>query len=220
MKRISHRSADRRNARATYFAAAVLALGSAASVAHAQSTQYFAGDGSALNATKYSSSPTGPFTQGFISGSILGFSVVNGTGIAPTSAMTIGGITATQNFTETTGSSTLSATSVITVNVGQRLYGRSQQRPELHQQLGHGRLANLTGGGVFATAGNTFGGGVTLGGGSTMVARGVNALGSTATNTLVINSGILASTQTNDFSSKFAGGITFGGDFPTRNLSR
>ena len=52
-----------------------------------------------------------------------------------------------------------------------------------------------------------------MGGGSTLVARGTNALGSNAANTLVINSGILGSSKTNDYSGKIGGGITVGGDF-------
>ena len=190
----------------------------AASAAHAQNTQYFAGDGSALTASKYSvanGSPSGPFTQALTSGNIIGFGVANGTGIAAT--LTLGGVTASQNFTLTTPTGTFSASAIIPVNVASNFVVDFSTQNFISGTATGGY--SLSGGGVFATAGNTFGGGVTLGGGSTLIARGVNTLGSASTDTLVINNGILASSKTNDFSGKIAGGITIGGDFQLGILS-
>ena len=55
-------------------------------------------------------------------------------------------------------------------------------------------------------------GGFTLNNG-TVIAGGVNAMGGGATNALTINSGTLAANANRDLTSKYGGGITFGGNF-------
>lgn len=68
------------------------------------------------------------------------------------------------------------------------------------------------GGGTLVTAGGTYGGGFTLNEGS-LVAGGVNAMGGNTTNTLTINGGTIAASAARDFSGKYPGGITIGGNF-------
>src|SRR5207253_9924431 len=66
--------------------------------------QFFAGDGSALDANKWAATSAGPFILPFVVGNVANFATVNGTGNGPAATITFGGITATGNFTISTAS--------------------------------------------------------------------------------------------------------------------
>src|SRR5437870_993765 len=79
--------------------------------------QFFAGDGSALSAAKWAPTNAGPFTSAFTAGNVANFGIVNGTGTG--AALVLGGVTATENFTLTPATGTLSNASngVIVISV-------------------------------------------------------------------------------------------------------
>ena len=171
--------------------------------------QYFSGDGSALTASSWGASAAGPFTNAFTSGNIVDFAIANGTGTG--GSITVGGINATENFTLTSPTGTISNLSngVITISVATgKTLDLSTENLSSSATAGYVKSGN----GVLATAGNTYSGGFTLNAG-TVIVRGTNAMGGSATNTLTINGGIIASNATRDLSSKYGGGITVGGDF-------
>src|SRR4051812_13718007 len=62
-----------------------------------QADQFFAGDGSALTASKWAATSAGPFTSAFTAGNVANFATANGTGTG--ASITVGGINATENFT-------------------------------------------------------------------------------------------------------------------------
>ena len=75
---------------------------------------------------------------------------------------------------------------------------------------GTGFIKNGTG--VLATAGGAYSGGFTLNAG-TVIARGVDAMGGSATNVLTLNGGVVAGSATRSFTNaKFGGGIVIGGN--------
>ena len=209
--------------RAARFAAAILALEITAAPPARATEQYFAGDGSALTASKYtattgSSNPaTGPFTSAFVSGNIIGFDVANGTGTG--GSVTVGGFDAQENFTLTSASSTIANASNgvvgISVAAGKTLdFGTESFTTS--STAGYTFNGNSTG--VLAISGGAYGGGFTLNSG-TVIVRSVNAMGGAAGNTLTINGGTIAGNATRDLSGKYAGGITVGGDFQLGILS-
>jgi len=187
----------------------ILSLASmlAGSPAARATDQFFAGDGSALSASKWGTTNAGPFTSAFTNGNVANFSIVNGTGTGGT--ISVGGINVTENFTITAASGTLGGTAStvnpITVSSG-KTFDAGSQGWSTGATVGF----SLTGPGVFATSGSTFGGGFVLNSG-TLVSRGVNAMGSGGT--LTINGGTIASSANRTFTGKYAGGITIGGDF-------
>ena len=202
-----------RHRRTAKVVASVLGFSLAALANAAQAAeQYFAGDGSLFTASKYSTSPTGPFTSAFTSGNVIGFGVANGTGTGGT--VTVGGFDALQSFTLTAVTGTISNVNNGVVNIsvaaGMTL-DFSTESFTTSATAGYTYSGNTTG--VLALAGGAYGGGFTLNSG-TVILRGVNALGGAATNTLTINGGIIAaSNSSRDLTGKYGGGITIGGDF-------
>ncbi|MBI1763003.1 MAG: hypothetical protein HYR56_16370, partial [Acidobacteria bacterium] len=176
--------------------------------------QFFAGDGSALTAAKWGTTAGGPFTSAFTSGNVANFATVNGTGTG--GSITVGGITATENFTLTAISGTITNLSngVIPINVSAgKTLDFSTQAFTTSATAGY----NFTGPGVLALGGGTYGGGFTINSG-TLVARGVNAMGGNATpGGLTINGGTIAGSANRDFSGKYSG-ITVGGNFQLGEL--
>lgn len=170
--------------------------------------QFFAGDGSALTAAKWGPEG-GPYTSSFVPGNVANFNVVNGTGTG--ASIMVGGFTATENFTLTAISGTLSnlGNGVVPINVsaGKTLDFAGQSFTS-SSTAGY----NFSGPGVLAMAGNTYGGGFTLNSG-TVIVRGVNGMGGGASNTLTINGGTIASNANRDFTGKYNGGISIAGDF-------
>ncbi len=169
--------------------------------------QFFAGDGSALATSKWGTSAAGPFTSAFTAGNVANFAIVNGTGTG--GSISVSGIVATENFTLTAASGTLStggAVIPITVSDGKTLNLFSQS---LSTAAGTGFIKNGNGT-LFSSNGNQYGGGFTLNAG-TMVVGGVNAMG--ATNTLTINGGTIAASATRDLTGKYPNGITVGNSF-------
>lgn len=171
--------------------------------------QFFAGDGSTLTAAKWGTSSAGPFTSTFTSGNVANFAIVDGTG-AGAGGITVGGLTATENFTYSSPSGTLATGGTVApVNVSA---GKTLDLSTLSISTAAGTGWTKGGDGAFATGGGTFTGGFTLNQG-TIIARGVNAMGGGAANALIINGGIIAANATRNLSGKYGAGITVGGDF-------
>ncbi|MDT5271649.1 MAG: hypothetical protein QOH49_3835 [Acidobacteriota bacterium] len=89
-----------------FLAASLLALSVACVVAVLAADQFFAGDGSALNASKWGATAAGPFTSAFTAGSVANFATPNGTSTG--ASVTVGGFNATENFTLTSAGGTIS----------------------------------------------------------------------------------------------------------------
>ncbi|HEX8149748.1 MAG TPA: Calx-beta domain-containing protein [Pyrinomonadaceae bacterium] len=193
-----------------FFAASLLALSVAGVVAVLAADQFFAGDGSLLNAQKWGATAAGPFADAFTAGSVANFAKPNGTGMG--ASITVGGINATENFTLTSFGGTISnqGNGVIPVNVsaGKTLDFGAQF---FTSSATAGYVKN--GAGVLALAGNTYGGGFTLNAGA-VIARGVNAFGGNAASpgALNINGGAIGANASRDFSDKYSV-INVGGDF-------
>lgn len=170
--------------------------------------QFFAGDGSALTAAKWGSSSSGPFTNAFTVGNIANFSTVNGTG-SGAGGISVSGINATENFTLSSPSGTLLTGGTVipvTVSLGKTLNFGSLS---LSAAVGTGFVKNGDGT-YFSSSSTTYSGGFTINQG-TFVAGGINSMG--AGGALTINGGTITSNASRDFTGKYAGGITFGGDF-------
>ena len=193
-----------------FLSASLLALSGAGLVAALAAEQFFAGDGSALNAPKWGATAAGPFASAFTAGSVANFATRNGTGVG--ASVTVGGINATENFTLTAAGGTVSnqGNGVVPVRVspGKTLdFGA--------QVFTFSATAGYTkeGGGVLALAGGTYGGGFTLKEG-TVIARGVNAFGghAAAPGALNIEGGAVGASASRDFTGKY-GVVNVGGDF-------
>lgn len=170
---------------------------------------YFAGDGSALTAVKWGTSSAGPFTSSFSSGNTAVFATVNGTGSGAT-GITVSGIRAEENFTYSSPSGTLSTGgTVASIDV---FSGKKLDLTGVAFSTAAGTGFNKTGAGTLViTTGGTYAGGFTLTSG-TVIVGGVNALGSGGA--LNLNGGILAvnNSTSRDFTGKYTGGISIGGN--------
>lgn len=158
----------------------------------------------------WSSTPGGPYTTAYVSGSDVVFEANGGTALALTGATTnFASITANENVNVTAGGTIGTGGTVagITVASGKNLNFGTQG---FSTAAGTGLIKN--GDGVLTLAGGTYAGGFTLNAGTVAVA-GVNAMG--AGGALTINGGTIRSNSTNarDLTGKYAGGITVGGDF-------
>jgi autotransporter-associated beta strand protein len=193
-----------------FLAASTLALSIAGAVAVLAADQFFAGDGSALNASKWGATAAGPFNSAFAPGSVANFATPNGTGTG--ASITVGGFNATENFTLTSAGGTISnqsnAVVPVSVSAGKTLDFGTQV---FTSSAAAGYAKN--GAGVLALAGGTYGGGFTLNAG-TVIARGVNAFGGNvaAPGALNINGGALGANASRDFGDKYAA-VNVGGDF-------
>lgn len=208
--RVSNRKHGSLKSLCLLFAASLLALSAAGVVAVLAADQFFAGDGSALNAPKWSATAAGPFTSSFTAGSVVNFATPNGTGVG--TSITVGGFNATENFNLTAAGGTISNQSngVVPFNVsaGKTLDFGTQV---FTTSAAAGYAKN--GAGVLALAGGTYGGGFTLNTG-TVVARGVNAFGGNvgSPGVLNINGGAVGANASRDFSDKYSA-VNVGGDF-------
>src|SRR5258708_5985022 len=175
--------------------------------------QFFAGDGSSLTTAKWGATAAGPFTSTFTIGNVANFAIVDGTGTGA-SGISVSGINATENFTlnSPTGTMTTGGT-VATVNVSN---GKTLNLGNLGFSAATGTGLIKSGSGTFLTSGGMYSGGFTLNQ-VTLVPSSVNAMG--AGGSLTINGGTVAANGLFDFSSKYAGGITVGGDFQLGALS-
>ncbi|HEY0172656.1 MAG TPA: Calx-beta domain-containing protein [Pyrinomonadaceae bacterium] len=191
-------------------AASLVALSAAGVVAVLAADQFFAGDGSALNASRWGATAAGPFTGAFTSGGVANFAAPNGTGTG--ASITVGGVNATENFTLTAAGGTVSnqGNGVVPVGVsaGKTLDFGAQV---FTSSAAAGYVKN--GAGVLAFAGGTYGGGFTLNSG-TVIARGVNAFGGNVASPgpLNVNGGAVGASLSRDFSDKYSA-INLGGDF-------
>ncbi len=81
--------------------------------------QFFSGSGTALDSASYGTSAAGPFTSTFTNGNTLNFSATNGTGTGGTISAV--GANATENFTVTAPSGTLTLSGTVSVSAGKTL---------------------------------------------------------------------------------------------------
>ena len=191
-------------------AASLVAASVAGVVAVLAADQFFAGDGSALNASKWGATAAGPFTSAFTSGSVANFAAPNGTGVG--ASITVGGFNATENFTLTAAGGTISNQGNGVVPVGVSAGKTLDFGAQVFTSSANGGYTK-NGAGVLAFAGNTYGGGFTLNAG-TVIARGVNAFGGnvSAPGALNVNGGAIGASLSRDFSDKYSA-INLGGDF-------
>ena len=173
--------------------------------------QYFAGDGSALNAAKWGTSAAGPFTGNFTNGNNAWFSVPNGTGAGMSAQKTFGGIYATENFTMTSVGMTINLTGIVDVDVstGKTLHFGLQAFT-----TATGTGMNKKGDGTLALGATSsdMPGGFTLTSG-TVVMLGANGMGNGG---LTINGGTIAASASLDLSGRYSAGnqaTLVGGDF-------
>lgn len=152
-----------------------------------------------------------PYDANFTAGNNVAFTsgTYNIAGMG--AAINVGDITVnsgvTVNFTAASSTfATGGAVRTITVGSGGLLDFSSQA---FSTAAGTGFIKS--GSGVLALTGASYTGGFTLNDG-TVIARGVNAMGNGASNTLTLNGGTVASNATRDFSGRFGGGITVNGD--------
>lgn len=121
---------------------------------------------------------------------------------------------ATVNFSGAGGTIATSATRTLDIGTGSLLDFGTQA---ISTAVGTGFIKNGTG--VLATAGGAYSGGFTLNAG-TVIARGVDAMGGSATNVLTLNGGVVAGTASRSFANtKFGGGIVIGGNVQFGELS-
>lgn len=207
---VSHRKPGSLKSVCVFLVASLCALSAAGVVAVLAADQFFAGDGSVLNGSKWGATAAGPFTSSFTGGSVANFATPNGTGVG--ASITVGGFNATENFTLTAPGGTIGNQSngvvPVSVSAGKTLDFGTQV---FTTSSAAGYVKN--GAGVLALAGGTYGGGFTLNAG-TVIARGVNALGGNAAapGALNINGGALGANASRDFTDKH-GAVNVGGDF-------
>jgi autotransporter-associated beta strand protein len=183
--------------------------------ANAQTQNYF-GTSGLLSGSVWSTNPAGPYTSAFdaTGGGIANFDNV---AIITGGSITVAGISATANTTESTIGGTIANFNngivPITVAAGVTLDFNTQG---FTSSSTAGYIKN--GSGALATSGGTYGGGFTLNDG-TLIARGINAMGGNATpGSLTINGGAIGANNNRDFAGKYSG-ITVGGNFQLGVLS-
>jgi len=160
------------------------------------------------------SSDSAPYTSAWVANSNASFASGNFTfsGANSSGAVNIGNITVSTgaNVTFSAASGTLSGNgNVRTINVG------SGSKIDFSSQAFSVTSRNgwtKSGSGVLALVGGAYNGGFTLNAG-TVIARGVDAMGASASNVLTLNGGTVASNGSRSFAdTKFGGGIVIGGD--------
>ena len=134
--------------------------------------QFFSGGGTALDSASYASSAAGPFASTFVSGNTWNYAGASaGTGTGGT--ISIGGLNATQNFSLTAASGTLTATGTMTVSSGITV--------DLGTQTIAGSAITKAGAGTLTLAGaNTFSGTTTIVGGVLRATTSASSLGTSA----------------------------------------
>lgn len=159
--------------------------------------------GSVWSASSTTNACATPASNAFTSGRIAYFCTVNGTGSGSV-GITIGGIIATESYTHSSVSGTLSTSgTVITVDIAS---GKQFDLGGAAISTTSGTGFIKSGIGSFAMSGSTYNGGFTLNAG-TFVLRGVNALGSGA---VTLNGGTLCANANRSISNPSS--ITVGGD--------
>ena len=171
----------------------------------------------AWNASRWSTVETGPsFTSSYgttannavFNTGTYSFAGYRSSGTSPVVGNITLGANTTVQFTSTAGTMDFGGNvRTITVGAGSLLDLNGQN---LSTAAGTGLIKN--GAGVYATGNGTYSGGFTLNEG-TVIARGTTGLGSGVANTLRLNGGTIAGNASRTFdNTRFAGGITIGGD--------
>ncbi|NHM07659.1 T9SS sorting signal type C domain-containing protein [Flavobacterium sp. CYK-4] len=172
-----------------------------------QTNNYFGTSGT-LSGSVWSTNPAGPYTSALVTtgGAIINFE--NATTSITGGAITVAGINATANATITSIGGTISnfSNGNVPVNVSSGV-----TLDFAGNAMTTSATASYTknGSGAWALGGATWGGGFTLNGG-TIVARGVNCMGSGGV--LTINGGTIGANANRDLSGKYSN-IVVGGDF-------
>ena len=167
------------------------------------------------------SSDASPYTSAWIASNAASFAAGTYTFTsagATGNVIQVGNITlasgATVTFSGAGGTIATSATRTLDIGTGSLLDFGTQS---ISTAVGTGFIKEGTG--VLATAGGAFSGGFTLNAG-TVIARGVDALGGSATNVLTLNGGVVAGNASRNFANtKFGGGIVIGGNVQFGELS-
>jgi autotransporter-associated beta strand protein len=170
---------------------------------------YWGGAGGAFNSPGWSTSNAAPYTTVWTNNSNVVFNL-DGTVAAPTASSNFLSLTCNANVSLTSFTSTIGTNGTIAnINIASgKTFDFGTQGFTTSVSTGFVK----DGDGTLALSGNTYGAGFTLNAG-TVVARGVNAFGQSATNTLNINGGTIAADGTTTFlSTKFAS-IVVGADF-------
>ena len=170
----------------------------------------------AWNATRWSTVEGGPFTSSYgttannavFNTGTYSFAGYRSSGTSPVVGNITLGANTTVQFTSTAGTMDFGG-NVRTITVGAgSLFDLNGQN--LSTTAGTGLVKN--GAGVYGTGNGTYSGGFTLNEG-TVIARGTTGLGSGTANTLRLNGGTIAGNASRTFdNTRFAGGITIGGD--------
>ena len=203
------------------FAAIIFALPSLLmSAANAQTSFTSTSVITAWNASRWNNSADGPaYTSTYTANNAVSFTSGTYTFAGMGATTNVGNVTVASgvsvNFA-TIGSTYATGGTVRTINVGSGglfdLNGNS-----VSTAAGTGLIKN--GLGVFVTGAGAFTGGFTLNAG-TVIARATTGLGSGTGNTLTLNGGTLASNSSRAFdNTRFAGGITIGGNVQFGELS-
>ena len=199
--------------RSNPFLAAALAITAAGTFSVGAAPLYWkTSTAAAWDSATWASTPGGTYDQAWVSGSDVVFEDNGGTALTikgPATTTQFASITANENVTVTASSTLGTGGTVATIDVadGKTLDFAGQA---LSTAAGTGFVKN--GPGTWSLAnGNTYPGGFTLNAG-TVAVGGVNAMGSGGS--LTLNGGTIRSTGANarNFTDKYAGGITLGGD--------
>jgi len=170
----------------------------------------------AWNATRWSTVEGGPFTSSYgttannavFNTGTYSFAGYRSSGTSPVVGNITLGANTTVQFTSTAGTMDFGG-NVRTITVGAgSLFDLNGNN--ISVTAGTGLIKN--GAGVYGTGTGTYSGGFTLNEG-TVIARGTTGLGSGPANTLILNGGTIAGNASRTFdNTRFAGGITIGGD--------
>jgi len=177
----------------------------------AEAQTYYTGTGStgAWNTSRWSTNSAGPFNAAYVANSPVSFTSGTYTIAGMGAAVNVGNVDVASNtYVNFSSINSTYATggAVRTLTIGSSGTLDFQQQ-SFSTAAGTGFIKN--GSGVLALAGNTYDGGFTLNAG-TVIARGVNAMGSGGA--LTLNGGVVASNATRDLAGKYTGGITIGGN--------
>ncbi len=173
-----------------------------------QTNNYF-GTAGVINAAAWSTNPAGPYTSPLVTtgGPVLHF---NNSGTATGATIpAVAGINFGAAITWT-GGGTIGAAGV---NLPIQVLGGIEQDFGPAQSFSTSATAAFTknGNGSLAMMGDAYSGGFILNAG-TIIARSINTMGSSGSNSLTLNGGIVAANAGRDFTNKYPGGISIGGN--------
>jgi len=173
-----------------------------------QTNNYF-GTSGVINGAVWSTNPAGPYTAALVTtgGAVLHF---NNAGTATGATIpAVAGFSFGAAITWT-GVGTIGGAGI---NLPIQVSSGIEQDFGTSQNFSTSATAAFTknGNGSLAMTGDIYSGGFTLNAGI-IIARSINTMGSSGSNSLTLNGGIIASNANRDFTNKYPGGISIGGD--------